>query len=143
MENKRYDPKFDKMYWITAIPTNLIVMALVILAAFDAPTPVLIAVAVVTFVFVNYFLLSPWFGYVELRENEIFIKYGILLKRSIPYSDIRAVEVGRGVLADSIVSLKNALDHVNIKYNAFDVTTVSIKNRESFVRELELRRAAK
>ena len=131
------------MYWITAIPTNLIVMALVILAAVDAPTPVLIAVAVVTFIFVNYFLLSPWFGYVELRENEIFIKYGILLKRSIPYSDIRAVEVGRGVLADSIVSLKNALDHVNIKYNAFDVTTVSIKNRESFVRELELRRAAK
>ena len=37
------------------------------------------------------------------------------------------------------MSLKNAMEHVNIRYNAFDVTTVSVKENDELMRELESR----
>ena len=35
-----------------------------------------------------------------------------------------------------MTSLKNALEHVNIKYNNFDVVTVSVVGNDEFISEL-------
>ena len=64
-----------------------------------------------------------------------------LLKKEIPYHKIRAIEKERGIYCNSIMSLKNALDHVNIKYNKFDVTTISVVGNDDLIREIEARRA--
>ena len=89
--------------------------------------------------FVLYFFVSPLFGYVELRENSMLIKYGFILKKEIPYSKIRSVTKARKFYSDSMMSLKNSFDHVNIKYNTFDVTCVSVVDNDSFINELSKR----
>ena len=37
------------------------------------------------------------------------------------------------------MSMKNSLEHVNIRYNSFDVTSVSVKDNEAFMKELDER----
>ena len=90
-------------------------------------------------VFVFYFLISPLFGYVELREDSVFIKFGLLLKREIPYGKIRGVTEERKFYADSMLSLKNALVHINIKYNSFDMVSVSVVGNGELKEEIEAR----
>ena len=38
-----------------------------------------------------------------------------------------------------MMALKNAIEHVNIKYNTFDVTTVSVADNDGFIEELDRR----
>ena len=133
---KRYKPLIDKLFWIISIPTLLLMAALTVISVFD--TVALIVVGVVDLA-VIYLLVSPLFGYVELREESLYIKYGLILKKEIPYSRIRGTAKERRWYADSMLSLKNALDHVNIKYNSFDVTTVSVVENDEFVEQLNFR----
>ena len=133
---KRYKPLIDKMFWIISIPTLLLMAALTVIAVFD--TVALIVVGVVDLA-VIYLLVSPLFGYVELREESLYIKYGLILKKEIPYSRIRGAAKERRWYADSMLSLKNALDHVNIKYNSFDVTMVSVVDNDEFIEQLNFR----
>jgi len=92
--------------------------------------------------FVGYFLVSPLFGYVELREDGLYIKYGIFLKKTISYESIRGVKIESRFYSDSMMSLKLSYEHINIKYNKFDVTTVSVRDNYRLV-ELIGERAAK
>ena len=140
METKRFKPLFDKLYLIISIPTATVVLSATAFTAFFEPVALFITVPVS--LFVMYFLISPLFGYVELRESALFIKYGLILKKYIPYDRIRAIEKSRGVYSESMMSLKNALEHVNVKYNAFDVTTVSVVGNDELIEELEKRRRA-
>jgi hypothetical protein len=39
-----------------------------------------------------------------------------------------------------MLSLKNALEHVNIKYNNFDIVSVSVVDNDGFIEELNTRR---
>ena len=32
-----------------------------------------------TFIFTNFFMISPFFGYAELRDGELYIKFGFFL----------------------------------------------------------------
>ena len=137
MENKRYRPLFDKLFWIIFIPTLVLLGAVSIVMALESVWLIFLAVGIDAFVV--YFLISPAFGYVELREDALFIKYGFFMKRSIPYKKIRGIKKERRVIAESMLSLKNALEHVNIRYSAFDVTTVSVVDNDGFVRELSAR----
>ena len=50
-----------------------------------------------------------------------------IMKREIPYEKIRAIESERRWYTYSMLSLKCALDHLNVRYNSFDVITVSVK----------------
>lgn len=138
MEVKRYKPKFDKLYaWIT-VPTMILVLgALVLTSVTRAVGGIIVMLA--TVLFVSYFLISPCFGYVELRENTLFIKFGFFMKREIPYSCIRDLERKRTVIADSMLSLKNAMDHVNIKHNRFDLFSVSVQDEDLFIEDLKTR----
>lgn len=121
------------MIWV---PTVLLLIAATIITCFDI-IPLLLMLSVD--VFTLYFLVSPLVGYVELRPDTMFIKYGFILKREIAYKSIRDVKKERKLYSESMLSLKNAIEHVNIKYNNFDVTTVSVKDNDKFIIDLNAR----
>ena len=133
MNGKRYRPLIDWTFWMILIPTMLLLIAATVFAALE-PTALFIILPVDLFSL--YFLVSPLFGYVELREGSLFIKYGLMLKKEIPYEKIRKVERDKRFYSESMTSLKLSLDHVNVKYNSFDVTTVSVRDNESFMKDL-------
>lgn len=136
MEVKRFKPLIDKLFWIILIPTVILIISATLLSLFELGA-LLIMLGVD--IFTLYFLVSSLFGYVELRENSIFIKFGLIMKKEIPYNKIRGITRARKFISDSMLSLKNALDHVNIKYNTFDMVSVSVIENDKFIRELELR----
>ena len=133
MNGKRYRPLIDWTFWMILIPTMLLLIAATVFAALE-PTALFIILPVDLFSL--YFLVSPLFGYVELREESLFIKYGLMLKKEIPYAKIRKVERDKKFYSESMTALKLSLDHVNVKYNSFDVTTVSVRDNESFMKDL-------
>jgi hypothetical protein len=137
METKKYRPKIDKLYWILLLFTNAVCVPLLFIPPFFSLVTLFVTLPL--FVFVNYFFVSPLFGYVELREDGFFIKYGFFLKRYIPYGKIRSVSKERKFYTESMLSLKNALDHVNIKYGSFDVTSVSVLDEDTMISELHAR----
>lgn len=141
MENKRFKPLVDKLFWIILIISAPIMIGLTALI-FIYPAPISTVLIVAADVFVAYFLISPLFGYVELRESTLFIKFGFIMKREIPYSSIRGTAVARKFYSDSMLSLKNSFEHVNIKYNKFDIMSVSVINNDGFIKQLEERIAA-
>lgn len=136
MEKKRYLPLIDKLFFIVSIPTLILVGAGVAISVYSIPALIIMCAIAL---FVLYVLISPLFGYVELGESSLVIKYGFFLKKEIPYTSIRDITRERKFYSDSMLSLKNSLDHVNIKYNKFDVTSVSVKNNDEFIAELEKR----
>ena len=134
MVSKRYKPLVDKLFWIITIPTVVLLGAITVFAIFE---PMVLLIMIPTDLLTFYFLVSPLFGYVELREDSLFIKYGLILKKEIPYEKIRGVIKKRSFMSYTTVSLKNAYDHLDIKYNKFDVTCVSVVNNDEFKKELE------
>lgn len=136
MENKVYKPLIDKSFYIIWVPT-LILLAVSTVIATSAAAALLILIA--TDVFTLYFLFSSLSAYAELREDCLYIKFGFLIKREIPYSKIRGLKKEHKIIAETIFSIKNALDHVVIKYNKFDAVTLSVKDNDSFIRALEER----
>ena len=136
MENKRYKPLIDKVFWIIWVPTLILLAVATAITAWD-----IIAFLIMLSVdlFTVYFMISPLFGYVELRENSVFVKLGFFTKREISYKQIRDVEKTRKLYSDSMSALKNSLDHVNIKYNRFDVLSVSVVDNDDLIKRLKVR----
>ena len=137
--NIRYKPKVDKLFVWLCVLMNVILLACAVSTAIFAPSTLFINVPI--FLFSNYFFISPLFGYVELRDGELFVKYGFFMKRSIPYAKIRALVKEWKFYTDTMLSLKNAMEHVNIKYNSFDVTAVSVTDNDALIAAIEERRA--
>ena len=140
MENKKFKPLVDKYFYAIWIPMAVLMLALTAISLFE-PTALIIMLATDAFTF--YFLVSSLIGYVELRGDTLFVKFGFILKREIPYCKIRSLVKDRRVYSESMLSLKNSLEHVNIKYNRFDVISVSVVDNDGFIKELEERIAAK
>ena len=136
MENKKYKPKIDKLFFIIFIPTAILMLGCTILAYFE---PMALFIIIPTDLFTFYFLISPLFGYVELMEDRLFIKFGFVIKREIPYSKIRGTAKERSFIAETMLSLKNAFEHVKIRYNTYDVTIVSVTDNDDLINELYLR----
>lgn len=137
METKKFKPLFDRIFFIICLVTlTLTVLSTVIPAIFY---PRILFLMLPVDIFVLYFLISPLFGYVTLGETALFIKYGLVLKKEIPYSKIRSAEKELKAYSESMMALKNAIEHVNIKYNTFDVTTVSVADNDGFIEELDRR----
>lgn len=131
---KRFKPLVDKLFYIILIPTAaLLAAATVVPAVFDCVT---LFFTIPIDLFAGYFLISPLFGYVELRDESLYIKYGFILKKEIAYAKIRGFEKERRSYSDSIFALKNSFEHVNIKYNKYDITAVSVRENDDFIREL-------
>ena len=136
VEKMRYKPLVDKLFFIIWIPTVLLLAAGTVISAY-APLSLLIMIPVD--IFTLFFLVSPLFGYVELRERTLFIRLGLIMKREIPYEKIRAIESERRWYTYSMLSLKCALDHLNLRYNSFDVITVSVKGNAELANALRER----
>lgn len=140
MPKKRFKPLIDKTFYIIWIPTAVLLAAATVIAL-SSLLALLILIA--TDLFTLYFLLSSLAGYVELRENTVFIKLGFIMKLDIPYEKIRGFSRQRKIYSDSTVSIKNALEHVNIKYNKFDIVSVSVVTNDELIGEIERRIQAK
>ena len=136
MEQRRFKPLIGKLFWIIFIPTCLLLLAVTVVAVFE---PLALVLTLFVDIFTLYFLISPLFGYVELREETLFVKFGFFMKREIPYSKIRGVSRERKFYSDSMLSLKNSFEHVNIKYNSFDMLSVSVVGNDELVREIQVR----
>ena len=136
MENKRYKPLIDKVFWIIWVPTLIL---LAVATAITAGDIIAFLIMLSVDLFTVYFMISPLFGYVELRENSVFVKLGFFTKREISYKQIRDVEKTRKLYSDSMSALKNSLDHVNIKYNRFDVLSVSVVDNDDLIKRLKVR----
>jgi hypothetical protein len=120
--------------------TLLIVLIPMVICGVLAPNTLFVMVPI--FLFVLYFFISPFFGYVEFRDHSLLIRYGFFLRREIPYHKIRSVQKERKWYCESMLSLKNALEHINIKYNTFDVTTISVTDNDEWICELKKRCSA-
>lgn len=136
MNTLRFKPMIGKMFWAILIPTAVLLAVFTVIGAFS---PIALFVVIPVDLLTLYFIISPLFGYVELREREVFIKFGLITKRSIPYSGIRGVEKVRRFYSDSMISLKNSAEHVNIKYATFDLVSVSVTDNDALIREIEER----
>ena len=134
--NKRFKPKIGKTFYVIWIPT---VLFLSVMTAVSLVAPLAFVILLLTDALTLYFLLTSLFGYVELRDDAVFVKFGFIAKAEIPYSTIRGVTKERKLYADSIMSLKNSLDHVNIKYNRFDIVSVSVTDNDELISEIEAR----
>lgn len=126
------------MFLYLSIPTVLILGALTAFVLIR-PAASAVIITVAADLLTLYFLISPLFGYVELREDTLFIKLGIFMKREIPYKSIRGTAMARKFYSDSMLSLKNSFEHVNVKYNKFDMISVSVKDNGGFIKDLEER----
>ena len=140
MKTKRFNPLFDKLFVFIFIPTAILMIVITILACFE---PIVLFIMIPADLLTFYFIFTPLFGYVELRENSLFIKFGLILKREIPYSKIRCVIKERSFISESMLSLKNAFEHVKIKYNTYDVIIISVIGNDEFIKELESHRLTK
>ena len=134
MSHVKFKPFIDKLFWSISIPTVLFLTAFTVAVSIHEPVTLFFSIPID--LFVSYFLVSPLFGYAELRESSLFIKYGFFIKKEIPYSKIRGAKKVRKWYSDSMLSLKNSLDHVNVKYNTFDMTSISVKDNDAFIEEL-------
>ena len=140
MKNKRFKPKFDKLFCIPVVIACILLVAGTVLAVLAPPA---LFVMIPCDLMLLYFMLSSFFGYAELRENTVFIKFGFFLKKEIPYNKIRRLEKGYGWYSESMTALKNSMEHVNIWYNTYDVTTVSVVDNDEFIQELCARSAVR
>ena len=140
MPNKRFKPLIDKTFYIIWIPTILLLVAATVIS-FSAP--VALVILLLSDVFTLYFLFSSLAGYVELREDSVYIKFGFILKAEIPYERIRGFSKEHKIYSDSTFSIKNSLDHVNIKYDKFELASVSVVNNDELISEIEARIKAK
>ena len=136
---KRYKPLVDKLFFITWVPTAIVMLGFTVLSAFE-PAALFIMIPIDIFTF--YFLFSSLSGYAELREHSVFIKFGFIMKIEIPYDKIRSVSRARKFYSESMLSLKNSFEHINIKYTKFDVVCVSVIGNDELIKELTERMSA-
>lgn len=139
MENVRFKPQIDRLFWFIWIPT---VILLAVGTAIACTSAVALLIMLATDIFTLYFLISPLFGYVELRERTMYVKFGFFVSREIEYSRIRAIDIERKWYSESMLSLKCAYEHINVRYNSFDVVTISVRDNAALAAELDRRRGS-
>lgn len=136
MKTNVYKPRVDKLFWIFAIPITLLLISSTVLASFE---PLSLIGIIPLDLFGIYFLTSSLFGYVELREETLYVKFGFFLSREIPYHTIRHIDIESKYYTESMLSIKNAVEHINIRYNSFDCITVSVVDNDGLVEALSSR----
>ena len=136
MQNRKFKPLIGKMFWIIWLPT---IALMAVATAISVSETVALIILIATDIFVLYFFLTSLVGYAELREDTLFVKLGFILKREIPYEKILRVSKDRKLYTDSLLSIKNSMEHVTVRYNRFDVICVSVVTNDEFIEELNAR----
>lgn len=127
--------KIDLCYSIIFIVTELVLLVPSILT-FIFKDMLAGFVTLAPFLLVTLLFMSSFSGYIIIKEDELYIRYGFILKRSIPYENIRALIKEKTVLSECLLGMKNSLEHVLIKYNKYDTTCVSVRNNDLFIEEV-------
>lgn len=133
---KKYKPKVDKLFYIMLVVINVISLAILIIPQLFYLSFESFIFSIIVILFINYFLISPLFGYIEIKETSIFIKYGIILKKEIPFNKIKKLELKKKWYSDSILALKCSIEHVDITFNSYDKTCVSVKENDIFIEDV-------
>ena len=133
---KKYKPKIDRLFWIIWSIVTIILVPCTIIALSDWVSGIIL---ILTDIFTYYFMITSLVAYVELRENTMYVKFGFILKREIPYEKIIKIEKEKKVMSYSMLSIKNSYEHYNIRYNKYDMITVSVVDNEDLIKELKLR----
>ena len=141
MDTKVYKPLIGELFWWITIPTAVFMIGMTVGLAIFFPPSLLYMIP--TCLLISYFLVTPLFGYVELRESGIFIRFGFFMTREISYDRVRGVVKARKFYSDSMVSLKNSMEHVNIKYDRFDMVSVSVVDNDDLMQQIQTRIAAR
>ena len=136
MKTERFLPLVDRTWLYICVPTALLLIAATVISLSSVGALILMLAADI---FTFYFLLAPLSSYVELRERGLFIQYGLVIKREIPYESIREIKKESKFYSETMLSIKCAREHVLIKYGKFDVTTVSVKNNDIFIEKIKER----
>lgn len=138
----KYKCKIDKGYLIFYLVLELLFL-IVPIVSFILKDIIEGLVELIPFAIITFCFTSSLNAYVILHENELFIKYGFILKKSIPYEKIIGIEKKKQFICESIIAIKNSKEHIDIKYNKFDVTSISVKNNDFFINELKEKIALK
>lgn len=133
---RRFKPMLDGCFYLIWVPLSLMMIILTIISVSYLAALIIMAI---TDIFVFYFLFSTLSAYVELREDTMLVKFGFIIKREIAYSRIREISKERKFYSQSMLSIKNSIEHVNIKYNRFDIISVSVVTNDELISELERR----
>lgn len=133
---KKYKPKVDKLFYILLVVLNVLSLTILIIPQLFYLSFESFIFSIIVILFINYFLISPLFGYVEIKETSIFIKYGIILKKEIPFNKIKKLELKKKWYSDSILALKCSIEHVDITFNSYDKTCVSVKENDIFIEDV-------
>ena len=136
MKDKIYKPLIDKYFYYIWAPITILLAICTYISLFEVTS---FFIMVSTDIFTFYFMISSLVGYCKFQEETLYIRFGFILKIEINYKDIIEIKKERGVMTYTMLSLKNALDHITIKYNKYDFIAISVKNQEDFIQELELR----
>lgn len=134
----KYKAEIGSFFIITLAIVSLLVLFPLIISIIVMNTTAII-ISAVFFVIMEAVLISPIFGYVKLEENALYIRYGLIFRKRIPYDKIVSLEKEHKLYSESIISLKTAIEHIKIKYNTYDNTTVSIRNMDQFIGEVNQR----
>jgi hypothetical protein len=79
----------------------------------------------------GFIVLLTWPCEYTLRDNDLHIRCGLLIKKSIGYTEINAAQKSRNPLSAPALSLRRVrIDHGN------GYTLISPKDRELFIEEL-------
>ena len=138
MNTKVYKPLVGGLFWGITIPTAVFMIGMTVGFAISYPPSLFYMIPIC--LLIAYFLVTPLFGYVELRPKSVFIRFGFFVTREIPYDKVRGVVKERKLYSDSMLSLKNAMEHLNIKYDRFDMVSVSVVDNDGLMEEIEKRR---
>ncbi len=134
----KFKAKLDIVYIVIYVIVGIVMLApsIVSLITKDYITAL---ICLIPFILILFMIISMVCGYARLDDDCLFIKYGFVFKRSIPYEKIRSYELQRKFYCESLLSLKNAMEHVEIKYNKFDNTCVSVRDNIVFLEQLHKR----
>lgn len=130
-----YKQRIDKWYIVTIIICEILFLIQPILGIVWNQNS-LIYVGLIFFVAINTIMLPPMFGYVRLEENGLFISFGLIHKK-ILYSNIKSAKFYKTWATNNPCSITTSFAHIDIQHSKGKQTTISIKNHEEFLAQLE------
>ncbi len=131
----KFKAEIGKYYIISLSVVSILILFPLIISLIILDIAAIISFSIF-FVIMEVILISPIFGYVRLDDDFLYIKYGLILRKHIPYEIIVGLEKEHKLYSESLISLKTSIEHVRIKYNTYDNTTVSVKNMDQFIEEV-------
>ena len=123
MQSKKYTPLVDKLFYLLSLTTLLVVLTPTVVCGILEPSTLFITLPI--FIFTAYFFVSPLCGYVELRDGGLYIKYGFIVSRTIPYEKIRRIERER-----KIISPRHSLDQERPRPHKYQIQRLRYRHRQ-------------